>query len=100
MSICELRSVSKTYGAGATLVHALREASISVSAGEFTALCGPSGSGKTTALNLFGLLDNPNEGSVLVEGNPVTSLSNRQLAGIRAKRIGFVFQSFNLIPVL
>jgi putative ABC transport system ATP-binding protein len=100
MTICEIQHASKTYGAGALTVYALRDCDFALRAGEFTALSGPSGSGKTTMLNLVGLLDVPNAGTVKVEGADVSGLSNRGLASIRARRIGFVFQSFNLIPVL
>src|SRR6185369_14830479 len=99
-TICEIQNASKTYGSGATLVYALKDCDFSLARGEFTALSGPSGSGKTTMLNLVGLLDVPSAGTVKVEGTDVSGLSNRELAAIRAKRIGFVFQSFNLIPVL
>jgi len=99
-TICEIRNASKTYGSGATLVYALKDCDFSLASGEFTALSGPSGSGKTTMLNLVGLLDVPTAGTVKVEGTDVSGLPNRALAAIRAKRIGFVFQSFNLIPVL
>jgi putative ABC transport system ATP-binding protein len=71
-----------------------------VDAGEFLALVGPSGSGKTTLLNLIGGLDRPSEGKVFIEGRDITKLSSGSLAGLRLKRIGFVFQEFNLIPVL
>ena len=99
-TICEIQHASKTYGSGATLVYALKDCDFSLASGEFTALSGPSGSGKTTMLNLVGLLDVPSAGTVKVEGTDVSGLTNRELAAIRAKRIGFVFQSFNLIPVL
>jgi putative ABC transport system ATP-binding protein len=99
-TICEIQHASKTYGSGATLVYALKDCDFSLASGEFTALSGPSGSGKTTMLNLVGLLDVPSAGTVKVEGTDVSGLANRELAAIRAKRIGFVFQSFNLIPVL
>ena len=99
-TICEIKNASKTYGSGATLVYALKDCDFALEGGEFTALSGPSGSGKTTMLNLVGLLDVPSSGTVKVEGTDVSGLSNRALAAIRAKRIGFVFQSFNLVPVL
>ena len=100
MSICELKAISKTYGDGATAVHALDGVSLSIEAGEFTAFVGPSGSGKTTLLNQVGCLDHPSGGSVLIEDQQVDGLSDKALAGLRARRIGFIFQSFNLIPVL
>ena len=100
MSIGELKDVAKTYGAGAAQVHALAGVSVALEAGEFTAICGPSGSGKTTLLNIVGLLDEPSSGAVFVEGRDVSSMSARQMARTRAQRIGFVFQAFNLVPVL
>lgn len=100
MSICELKDVSKTYGTGETAVHALRGVSLSIEAGEFTAFVGPSGSGKTTLLNQVGCLDKPSGGTVALDGTDIGALGERQLAALRASKIGFIFQSFNLIPVL
>ena len=100
MSVIELREVHKRYRLGRAEVHALRGVSLLVARGEFLAIVGPSGSGKTTLLNLMGCLDRPSSGRVLFEGVDVTSLSRRQLAELRSRRIGFVFQTFNLIPVL
>ncbi len=100
MSICELRSVTKTYGSGPTQVHAIRNVDLSIEAGELIAIVGPSGSGKTTLLNQVGCLDNPTSGEVLIEGSSTATLSDGALAHLRAERIGFIFQSFNLIPVL
>jgi len=100
MTICRLNGASKIYGQGAAIVWALRGVDLSFQAGEFAALCGPSGSGKTTALNLIGCLDTPSEGTVEVEGQSTETMSPSQLADLRAKKIGFVFQSFNLVPVL
>ncbi len=100
MPICELRQATKTYGKGAALVKALDSVSLSFEPGEFTVISGPSGSGKTTMLNLVGCLDNPSSGTVMFDGEDVSLLSNRALARLRARRIGFIFQSFNLIPVL
>lgn len=99
-ALCELRDVKKIYPMGDILVQALKGVSVSVQAGEFTAFAGPSGSGKSTCLNLIGCLDRPNEGSVLIEGQDVGKLGDAALGMIRARRIGFIFQSFNLIPVL
>jgi putative ABC transport system ATP-binding protein len=98
-AICEITNVSKDYGAGQVKVRALADVSVVVESGEFTVFSGPSGSGKTTLLNLVGCLDQPTEGTVRVDGVDVTRLSSRQLARLRARKIGFVFQSFNLIPV-
>ncbi len=96
----ELRDVTKRYQQGAIEVLALRGLSLSVEKGEFTALCGPSGSGKTTVLNLVGALDVPTSGTVLLEGRDLATLSRRALSHLRRDRIGFVFQAYNLMPVL
>ena len=100
MAICELREVTRTYGAGAALVKALDGVSVAFQPGEFTVVAGPSGSGKTTLLNLVGLLDLPTAGTVLIGDGDASTLHGRALARTRAQRIGFVFQSFNLVPVL
>jgi putative ABC transport system ATP-binding protein len=100
MYICELKRVSRHYGSGPTLVRALEEVSLSVEPREFTVISGPSGSGKSTLLNLIGLLDTPTSGSVWIEDKDMTGLSSRELTRVRGRRIGFIFQSFNLIPVL
>ncbi len=100
MSICELINVTKAYGEGATAVRALAEVSLTIQAGEFTVFSGPSGSGKTTLLNIVSLLDEPTSGKVTLEGQDVSALSGNALSAVRARRIGFIFQSFNLIPVL
>ena len=100
MTICQLEAVHKHYAMGELQVHALRGIDVAVEAGEFTAFAGPSGSGKTTLLNLVGLLDTPSQGRVLLEGQDISSLTPAAIGRIRARRIGFVFQSFNLIPVL
>jgi putative ABC transport system ATP-binding protein len=99
-SIVELQDVVKNYRQGAVEVQALRGLSLSVNAGEFTAICGPSGSGKTTALNLIGALDIPSSGRVFLEGQDLSQLSRSALSHLRRDRIGFVFQAYNLIPVL
>ena len=98
--IVELENVTKLYRQGAVDVAALRGLNLAVEKGEFTTLCGPSGSGKTTALNLIGALDMPTSGRVYVEGRNLDTLSRRTLSHLRRDRIGFVFQSYNLIPVL
>ncbi len=92
--------MTKHYRQGAVDVHALRGLTLAVEKGEFTAICGPSGSGKTTALNLIGALDKPTSGSVCLEGCDLGPLSRRALSHLRRDRIGFVFQAYNLIPVL
>jgi putative ABC transport system ATP-binding protein len=98
--IIELVGVTRVYRQGRVDVHALRGLDLSVEKGEFLALCGPSGSGKTTALNLIGALDKPTSGSVQLEGRDLATLSARELSRIRRDRIGFVFQAYNLVPVL
>jgi putative ABC transport system ATP-binding protein len=98
--ICEIRAVSKSYGTGPGRVAALRTVSLAIEPGEFTVFCGPSGSGKTTLLNQIGCLDAPSEGELLLQGHPTRALTSRELSRLRADKIGFVFQSFNLIPVL
>jgi putative ABC transport system ATP-binding protein len=95
-----VKDVTKTYRLGATTVTALAGVSIRVEAGEFLAVAGPSGSGKTTLLNLIGCLDRPTSGEVVIDGEPVGGLSPGQQARFRARRLGFVFQTFSLIPVL
>jgi len=99
-SIVELEDVTKVYQQGAVEVFALRGLSVRIEKGEFSALSGPSGSGKTTALNMIGALDHPTSGRVLLEGENLASLSRRELSHVRRDRIGFVFQAYNLIPVL
>jgi putative ABC transport system ATP-binding protein len=98
--ICKLTGVRKTYGEGELEVHAIQDIDLEIQPGEFTAFVGPSGSGKTTLLNQVGCLDKPSAGSVEIEGNETGNLGDRALARLRGDRIGFIFQSFNLIPVL
>jgi putative ABC transport system ATP-binding protein len=98
--VVSMTRVSKAYRQGATEVPALREMSLEVRRGEFTAISGPSGSGKTTALNLIGALDKPTSGTVLVDGHSLGTLSKTRLSHLRRDRIGFVFQAYNLVPVL
>jgi putative ABC transport system ATP-binding protein len=100
MSLIVARELSKSYATEAVEVHALRGVSFDVEAGSFLAFVGPSGSGKTTLLNLIGCLDKPTSGSLEVAGMDVTRLNRRQAATFRGEHLGFVFQSFNLIPVL
>ncbi len=92
--------VSRSYRLGAAVVPAVRGVSLGIAAGEFVALRGPSGSGKTTLLNLLGLLDDPDSGSVAVDGRDGRSLAENERSDLRRDRFGFVFQTFNLIPVL
>ena len=100
MPICELHHVTRSYGTGPARVDAIRDITLSVAPGEFTVLCGPSGSGKTTLLNQIGCLDAPTAGELRLEGLPTARMSAGELSKLRAEKIGFVFQSFNLIPVL
>jgi putative ABC transport system ATP-binding protein len=99
-SVIQATDLTKTYAADGVEVRALREVSLDVEAGAFLAFVGPSGSGKTTLLNLLGCLDKPSSGRLEVAGTDVARLDRRQAAAFRGARIGFVFQSFNLIPVL
>ena len=99
-AIVETRDLVKTYGKGDIAVHALRGVSLKINAGEFTAMAGPSGSGKSTLLNMIGCLDKPTSGEVLIEGVSTKKLRPMALSDLRRDRIGFVFQSFNLIPVM
>jgi putative ABC transport system ATP-binding protein len=98
--LVRLQGVTKTYQKGAVETLALRGLDLTVTAGEFVAIWGPSGSGKTTALNLIGALDAPTSGSVSIEGKDLGGMSRRDLSALRRDRIGFVFQAYNLIPVL
>ncbi|MDD9945238.1 MAG: ABC transporter ATP-binding protein [Myxococcales bacterium] len=100
MTICELRNVTKSYGEGATRVDAIKNVSLAIEPGEFTVFSGPSGSGKTTLLNQVGCLDRPTDGELLIEGKPTSALNAHALSQLRAHKIGFIFQSFNLVPVL
>lgn len=99
-NIVTFEDVSKTYRMGEVDVAALDHVSLEIPQGMFTALVGPSGSGKTTALNLIGCLDRPSEGSVTVAGQAVGSMNRRESAEFRGSHLGFVFQDFNLLPVL
>jgi len=96
----ELKDVKKTYRTGPIEVPALRGISLQVAPGEFLAIAGPSGSGKTTLLNIIGGLDRADDGKVLVEGKNLQLLSSGELARLRLQRLGFVFQAYNLLPVL
>lgn len=100
MQLLEVENLSKTYGSGEAAVHALRGASFTVPKGEFVAVVGESGSGKSTLLNLIGGLDTPTAGRVYIDGRDIFTMKDRSLTVFRRRNIGFVFQSFNLIPEL
>ena len=100
MNILEVQNLCKTYGKGEAQVRALDNVSFSVGKGEFIAIVGESGSGKSTLLNVVGALDNPTSGKVLIDGKDIFSMPEKKLTVFRRQNIGFIFQSFNLIPEL
>ncbi|MDR8394464.1 ABC transporter ATP-binding protein [Aliifodinibius sp. S!AR15-10] len=100
MAVIETHGVTKTYNKEQVPVHALRGVDLTIEKGEFTSIVGPSGSGKTTLLNIIGGLDSPTEGNVSVQGTDLSTLSDSKLINFRLHHIGFVFQAYNLIPVL
>ena len=100
MNLLEVQSLSKTYGTGDIAVHALKAATFSVPKGEFVAIVGESGSGKSTLLNMLGALDTPTSGKVFIDGKDIFSMQDQALMVFRRRNIGFIFQSFNLIPEL
>ncbi len=100
MALIELKAVNKIYPLGSQEVIAVNNFSLNIAAGEFCVLAGPSGSGKTTLLNMIGCLDQPTSGEVWLDGLNMTSASSKALSEIRLSKIGFIFQSYNLIPVL
>ena len=100
MNLLEVRSICKTYGRGEAAVHALKDISFSVPKGEFVAIVGESGSGKSTLLNMVGALDAPTSGKAFIDGKDIFSMKERSLTIFRRRNIGFIFQSFNLIPEL
>jgi putative ABC transport system ATP-binding protein len=100
MQLLEVNHLSKTYGSGDAAVHALKNASFTLQKGEFAAIVGESGSGKSTLLNLIGGLDTPTSGSIIIDGKDIFSLSDKELTVFRRRNIGFIFQSFHLIPEL
>jgi putative ABC transport system ATP-binding protein len=98
MSLIRLQNISRRYKMGAEIVHALRGVSVEIARGEYVAIMGPSGSGKSTLMNLIGCLDTPTEGSYELNGAHVSDMDDNDLAEIRNREIGFVFQTFNLLP--
>jgi putative ABC transport system ATP-binding protein len=100
LSLIEIQEMTKVYGAGAIAVHALAGINAKVQEGEFVAVMGPSGSGKSTLMNILGCLDRPTGGRYILDGEDVSGLSKDRLAGVRNAKIGFVFQSYNLLPRL
>ena len=100
MALVELRNVSKIYHLGGEEIRALDDVSLDVQAGEFISIIGPSGSGKSTLMHILGCLDSPTQGTIQLDGVMIQGATQRQLAGIRNQKIGFVFQFFNLLPKL
>lgn len=100
MDIVTVHNLHKTYGRGENAVHALRGISLALEKGKFTAIIGASGSGKTTLLNMIGGLDTPDKGEIIVDGVRLSGLKEKELAVFRRSKVGFVYQSFNLIPTL
>src|SRR5215469_12098876 len=98
MSLIRLEKISRRYQMGAEIIHALREVSLEIERGEYVAIMGPSGSGKSTLMNLVGCLDTPTSGKYELNGVQVSEMDDNQLAEIRNKEIGFIFQTFNLLP--
>lgn len=99
-AIVELQNVSRIYQQGKIQTYAVRDLDLIIRSGDFATLCGPSGSGKTTVLNMIGGLDLPSKGNVFLEGHDLGNLSRAKLSKLRSERIGFVFQAYNLIPVM
>jgi putative ABC transport system ATP-binding protein len=100
MPLIALENITKDYTLGKTSIHALRGVSLAIEKGEFVSIVGPSGCGKTTLLNIIGCIDKPNEGRFVFQDQDIETLSDNVQAEIRLRKIGFIFQSFNLIPVL
>lgn len=97
-SIIRISNIAKTYRIGAEIIHALRDVSIDIKKNEYVALMGPSGSGKSTLMNILGCLDTPTNGSYVLNGTDVSKMHDNELAEVRNREIGFVFQTFNLLP--
>ncbi len=100
MALVEMKKVTKEYGSGQVKVTALNNIELTIEKGEFTVLAGPSGSGKTTLLNLLGCLDKPSSGEVIVNGMDIVKMNRKAQSDFRREQLGFIFQSYNLIPVL
>ena len=100
MHVIETKNISKVFEQGPVKIHAVNKVSLNIEEGEFTAIVGPSGSGKTTFLNMIGGLDRPTDGEVMVAGEHLEKLNDNQLIDFRLRNIGFIFQAYNLIPVL
>src|SRR5919206_4723734 len=100
MNIVSTADLRRTYGEGETAVHALAGVTLAFPAGQFTAIMGPSGSGKSTLMHLLAGLDKPTSGSVVIDGQELAGLNDKGLTQLRRDRLGFVFQAFNLVPVL
>ena len=98
MTLIRLEKISRRYQMGTETVHALREVSVEIQRGEYVAIMGPSGSGKSTLMNLLGCLDSPTSGHYELNGTDVSQMDDNQLAEVRNREIGFVFQTFNLLP--
>ncbi|HYE30825.1 MAG TPA: ABC transporter ATP-binding protein [Methylomirabilota bacterium] len=98
MALISLKNIARTYKMGAEIIHALRDVSLEIEKGEYVALMGPSGSGKSTLMNLLGCLDTPTSGQFFLKDSNVSEMDDNELAEIRNREIGFVFQSFNLLP--
>src|SRR6187402_1571857 len=98
MKIIETHHISKVYKMGNNIVNALQDVSISINKGEYVAFMGPSGSGKSTLMNIVGCLDSPTSGTYVLNGQMVSEMTENELASVRNKEIGFVFQTFNLLP--
>ncbi|MDD5456805.1 MAG: ABC transporter ATP-binding protein [Candidatus Margulisbacteria bacterium] len=99
-NIISMKKVTKDYPLGKTTVHALRGIDLTIHAGDFLSIVGPSGSGKTTLLNIIGCIDKPTTGSIEITGEDISSLNDKKITDLRLFKIGFIFQTFNLIPVL
>ncbi|MCC6905613.1 MAG: ABC transporter ATP-binding protein [Anaerolineae bacterium] len=98
--LIEITDLQKVYGVGDIAVYALRKVSLNIRSGEFAAVMGPSGSGKSTLMNILGCLDRPTDGTYRLDGEDVSHMNRAELAGVRNRKIGFIFQSFNLLPRL